>query len=142
MNCKCGNEARYINERGEMCCGICPIREGIISTKLVSGFASAGTLVIKNVEQLLTDQTYETYVPTSDDGDIIGEPLAYRLKQVENAKSEAKLVARLLGLVRGRASGHGDIDIEEAEAVGTTVVYERDGKTFHLVVHDMTDFKP
>ncbi len=34
MKCSCGNDARYINERGELCCGICPIKEGIDSIKL------------------------------------------------------------------------------------------------------------
>lgn len=36
MTCKCGNAARYINTRGELCCGICPIKEGIDSIKLAS----------------------------------------------------------------------------------------------------------
>lgn len=34
MTCKCGNSARYINERGELCCGICPLKEGLDSIKL------------------------------------------------------------------------------------------------------------
>jgi hypothetical protein len=34
MNCKCGNAARYMNERGELCCGICPLKERIDSIKL------------------------------------------------------------------------------------------------------------
>lgn len=33
--CKCGeNAARYINERGELCCGICPIKQGLDAIKL------------------------------------------------------------------------------------------------------------
>lgn len=33
--CKCGeNAARYMNERGELCCAICPLKEGIDSIKL------------------------------------------------------------------------------------------------------------
>jgi hypothetical protein len=35
MKCACGeNEARYINERGELCCGICPLKQGLDSIKL------------------------------------------------------------------------------------------------------------
>ena len=34
MNCRCGNAARYINERGELCCAICPLGEGIDSIRL------------------------------------------------------------------------------------------------------------
>ena len=34
MSCKCGNAARYINERGELCCGICPLKESLDSIKL------------------------------------------------------------------------------------------------------------
>lgn len=114
MNCKCGNAGRYINERGELCCAICPLGEGIDSIRLADVpallawarkfanlhtehpwlqslreiigrgpapkvFAAPAPLVITNVEQLLTDQTYETFIPTSADGEIIGEPLAQRL---------------------------------------------------------------
>ena len=31
--CACGNLARYVNERDEVCCAICPIKEGIYSIK-------------------------------------------------------------------------------------------------------------
>jgi hypothetical protein len=34
VSCKCGNAARYMNERGELCCGICPLGEGLDSIKL------------------------------------------------------------------------------------------------------------
>jgi hypothetical protein len=34
--CACGNESRYINERGELCCGLCPIKERIDSILLTS----------------------------------------------------------------------------------------------------------
>jgi hypothetical protein len=34
MNCKCGNAARYINELGEFCCALCPIKEGLDSIRL------------------------------------------------------------------------------------------------------------
>ena len=113
MNCKCGNTARYINERGELCCAICPLGEGIDSIRLAdvaallawarkfanlhadhpwqqslreiigrgpppTAFAAPAPLVITNVEQLLNDQTYLSYVPTSADGAIIGAPLAHR----------------------------------------------------------------
>lgn len=60
---------------------------------------------------------------------------------IASARAEAGVIGKLLGLVRGRASGHGDVDIESVEIVSTTIVYRRNGKTFHLVVHDMTDFK-
>ena len=114
MNCTCGNAARYMNERGELCCSICPLKDGIDSIRLAdvaallawarkfanlhadhpwqqslreiigrgptpTAFAAPAPLVITNVEQLLNDQTYETFVPTSADGEIIGEPLAQRL---------------------------------------------------------------
>jgi hypothetical protein len=36
MNCKCGNAARYINARGELCCATCPLKEPIDSVKLAS----------------------------------------------------------------------------------------------------------
>lgn len=32
----CSNEARYINERGELCCGLCPIKEGIDSIQIAA----------------------------------------------------------------------------------------------------------
>lgn len=33
--CACGeNAARYINSKGELCCGICPIKQGLDSIKL------------------------------------------------------------------------------------------------------------
>jgi hypothetical protein len=32
--CKCGNAARYMNARGELCCSLCPLKEGIDSIKL------------------------------------------------------------------------------------------------------------
>jgi hypothetical protein len=60
------------------------------------------------------------------------------IERIESAYTEARVIGKLLGLVRGRASGHGDVDIENVEVVGTTLVYQRNGKTFHLVVHDMT----
>ena len=34
MNCECGNAARYINERGELCCAICPIKQGLDAIRL------------------------------------------------------------------------------------------------------------
>jgi hypothetical protein len=34
VTCTCGNAARYINERGELCCSLCPLKEGIDSIKL------------------------------------------------------------------------------------------------------------
>lgn len=34
VTCKCGNAARYMNERGELCCSICPLKEGLDSIKL------------------------------------------------------------------------------------------------------------
>jgi len=63
-------------------------------------------------------------------------------ERVRSARAEAAVIGKLLGLVRGRASGHGDVDIECVEIVTTTIVYQRDGKTFHLVVHDMTGQVP
>lgn len=60
-------------------------------------------------------------------------------KRIDNTRQEAKIIGRLLGLVRGRASGHGDVDIADVEVSSTTVVYRRGDKTFHLVVHDMTE---
>jgi len=34
MICKCGNEARYVDARGETCCALCPLREGIESWRI------------------------------------------------------------------------------------------------------------
>jgi hypothetical protein len=146
VNCKCGNAARYINERSELCCAICPLGENIDSIRLTDvpallkwarrvsmdagisielnkssidnlreiigkgparvpvrertcvvlptvfaesveeearRFAASAPLVITNVEQLLKDETYLPYVPTSADGAIIGEPLAQRLAEAK-----------------------------------------------------------
>ena|ERR1044072_1819098 len=41
MKCACGNAGRYINERSEICCGICPIEQGLDSIKL----SEVGTLL-------------------------------------------------------------------------------------------------
>jgi hypothetical protein len=35
------------------------------------------------IGQLTNDQTYKTWIPTSADGDIVGEPLAQRLREAE-----------------------------------------------------------
>ncbi len=32
--CCCGNEARYLNEHGALCCSLCPLKQGIKSTRL------------------------------------------------------------------------------------------------------------
>lgn len=34
IQCACGNAARYMNARGELCCSLCPLKEGIDSIKL------------------------------------------------------------------------------------------------------------
>lgn len=34
VHCRCGNHARYINARGELCCSLCPLRDGIDSIRL------------------------------------------------------------------------------------------------------------
>lgn len=34
MLCKCGNVARYINEKGELCCAICPFVDHVDSIRL------------------------------------------------------------------------------------------------------------
>jgi hypothetical protein len=34
MNCACGNEARYINARNELCCALCPLKENVDSIRL------------------------------------------------------------------------------------------------------------
>lgn len=34
LPCKCGNAARYMNERGQFCCSVCPIKEGLDAIKL------------------------------------------------------------------------------------------------------------
>lgn len=59
-------------------------------------------------------------------------------RSITSARDEAKRVAGLLceDLLRDRA------DPGEVGLVSTTVVYKRDGKVFHLVVHDMTGWKP
>lgn len=33
--CACGNLARYINERDQPCCGLCPLREKIESVRII-----------------------------------------------------------------------------------------------------------
>jgi len=146
MLCACGNAARYINELGELCCGICPLKQGLDSIKLgdvpqllswarimlgyltgrnehipagdsikavlgqrparpgqgkcacyrsgwgghsdpdcenlkvATPVASTTKVMGVSIDQLVEDQLYETFVPTSADGAIIGEPLAQRLK--------------------------------------------------------------
>jgi hypothetical protein len=32
--CACGNAARYVNERGQLSCAICPLKEGIDSVRI------------------------------------------------------------------------------------------------------------
>lgn len=34
LQCACGNAARYIDDRGELCCGICPIKLGRDSIRI------------------------------------------------------------------------------------------------------------
>jgi hypothetical protein len=34
LKCECGNEARYIDDRGEFCCGICPVKTGRDSIRI------------------------------------------------------------------------------------------------------------
>lgn len=34
VKCKCGNDARYVNEHGELCCSLCPLKEKIDSIQL------------------------------------------------------------------------------------------------------------
>lgn len=46
----CSNDARYINECGELCCGLCPIKQGLDSIRL----ADVGDLLI--VTRALTFQ--------------------------------------------------------------------------------------
>lgn len=60
--------------------------------------------------------------------------------KIKSAHAEAEVIAKLLGLVRGRASGHGDVDIKVERVTASTVVYRRGDKVFHIVVHDMTEF--
>ena len=59
-------------------------------------------------------------------------------RSIASARDEAKRVAGLLreDLLRDR------VDPGEVTIVSTTVVYKRGDKVFHLVVHDMTDWKP
>lgn len=58
---------------------------------------------------------------------------ARRRQAVFNARSEAPAVAEAL---------NARYDFERVSVEGTTVVYHRNGRTFHLVVHDVTDFEP
>lgn len=59
-------------------------------------------------------------------------------RSIASARDEAKRIASLLSedLLREH------VDPGEVGIVSTTVVYKRDGKVFHLVVHDMTGWKP
>lgn len=61
--------------------------------------------------------------------------------RIRSAQDEAEVVAAWIVLIAEciNQSVHAPTEVE---AVSTTIVYKRDGKTFHLVVHDMTDFKP
>lgn len=34
LNCRCGNAARYINELGEFCCAICPLKSDLDAVRL------------------------------------------------------------------------------------------------------------
>jgi hypothetical protein len=88
MNCKCGNAARYINERGELCCAICPLGEGIDSIRLAD--VPALLAWARKFANLHTEHPWlqslreiigrgPARVSTSADGKIIGEPLAQRL---------------------------------------------------------------
>lgn len=35
MHCACGNFARYVNERSELCCALCPLRQNIQSWRIL-----------------------------------------------------------------------------------------------------------
>lgn len=59
-------------------------------------------------------------------------------RAVYSARKEAKIVADIL--LQHQSAG---LDLlGSIQVVGATIVYARDGKTYHLVVHDMTGFVP
>lgn len=69
MTCKCGNEARYINERGELCCSLCPLKEGLDSIKLNDVpklLVWARRFESINLERELTDTNFEELVVRLD----------------------------------------------------------------------------
>ena len=54
---------------------------------------------------------------------------------IASAREEAQVIR---GLLDGQLS-LSDVDVEIVGVTATTVVYRRGDKTFHLVVHDMTE---
>jgi hypothetical protein len=62
---------------------------------------------------------------------------------INSACDEAKIVAHLLRMATGYATLDSDrYAVRNIKIVGSTLLYEHDGKTFHLVVHDMTEVAP
>ena len=59
MTCACGNDARYINEHGALCCGTCPIRDGIDSIR----FADVAPLLarVREFIEYLGDEDVDPY---------------------------------------------------------------------------------
>lgn len=69
MACACGNAARYINDRYEQCCGICPIKEGVDSIALADKGrlhqwmlenASRTTFDIEEIERIRSKYLFQT----------------------------------------------------------------------------------
>jgi hypothetical protein len=64
-------------------------------------------------------------------------------RAINSARDEAKVVAHLLRMATGYATLDSDRHaVRNIKIVGSTLVYEHDGKTFHLVVYDMTGAAP
>lgn len=52
----CSNEARYVNARGELCCAICPLKEGIDSIRI-----REIPLVLKYLRNMIQNDGRATY---------------------------------------------------------------------------------
>jgi hypothetical protein len=56
---------------------------------------------------------------------------------VKDAIANARREAARLALVLASRNGFANSGCENISATSTTIVYERSGRVFHLVVHDM-----
>lgn len=61
VNCPCGNFARYVNERSELCCALCPLRQNIESWRILDVPDIIANLRIRlaDTQQQLTNVTRE-----------------------------------------------------------------------------------
>ena len=133
-----------VNRHGPHTCGKC----GALFGAKIEGQRPRRMLIARAVLWEDADEI----VPVSDEAkERVDETVTMSdaKREIESARQEAQVIGRMLGLFQD------DVDIEVVDhfrdntdcvevvdVSSTTVVYRRDGKTFHLVVHDMTEVIP